>query len=196
METYRRIALLSLQDHGRRPAPGTASRCRQLSLAVQTRLPSSSVITMSNVDIVRPPCTSVATPVTSPDRAARWWVALISMPTVYLSGPACSAEPSEPSDSASTQDAPPCRIPYGWVLPSTGMVPTTRSGEASRILMPIRPARCVSWLLKVSLICCSRSDNSGTDTSSFLAFAARWCQRRGEPAGPEFPCLPGQGQRY
>ena len=51
--------------------PGTASRCRQLSLAVHTRLSFSSVITTSNVDMVRPLCASVATPVTRPDLTAR-----------------------------------------------------------------------------------------------------------------------------
>ena len=42
--------------------------------------------------------------------------------------------------SASTQDAPPCSRPCGWVLPSTGMVATTRDADADAIVMPIRPA--------------------------------------------------------
>ncbi len=42
--------------------------------------------------------------------------------------------------SASTQDAPPCSRPCGWVLPSTGMVATTRDADADTIVMPIRPA--------------------------------------------------------
>ena len=38
----------------------------------------------------------VATPVTVPDVAARWWVALMSMPTESRSGAACIAEPERP----------------------------------------------------------------------------------------------------
>ena len=34
----------------------------------------------------------------------------------------------------------PCSRPWGWVLPSTGMVATTRDADADRIVMPIRPA--------------------------------------------------------
>ena len=79
----------------------------------------------------------MAVPVTVPEVAERWWVALISMPTDSLSGCACTAEPTEPRVSASTTDAPPCRRPYGWVLPSTGIVPTTRSAEISMSSMPI-----------------------------------------------------------
>src|SRR6478752_566307 len=48
---------------------------------VQTRLPRSSVITTSYVAVVRPRWMAVAVPVTVPEVAARWWVALISMPT-------------------------------------------------------------------------------------------------------------------
>src|SRR5215471_5201256 len=87
--------------------------------------------------MLRPPWSRLATPVTWPAAAARWWVALISMPTVIRPGPACSAEPSEPSVSASTHDAPPWRSPSGWVLPATGMVPTTRCAVASRMVIPI-----------------------------------------------------------
>ena len=37
--------------------------------------------------------------------------------------------------------------------------------------MPIRPARVsLPWLLKAALICSSRSDNSGTNTSTFPAY--------------------------
>jgi hypothetical protein len=42
-----------------------------------------------------------------PADAARWWVALISIPTVTRPRPACRAEPSEPGVSASTHDACP-----------------------------------------------------------------------------------------
>ena len=59
-------------------------------------------------------------------------------PTATRSGPACSADPIDPSVSASTTEAPPCSRPYGWVLPSTGMVATSRCGAASTISMPIR----------------------------------------------------------
>ena len=118
--------------------------------------------------MVRPPCTRVATPVTSPAETPRWCVALISMPTVKRSGPACSADPSEPSVSASTQEAPPCSSPYGCVLPGTGMEPTTRSAEASRILMPIRlTSVSAAALEKISLICRSRSVS--TAASEFVA---------------------------
>ena len=55
--------------------------------------------------------TGVATPVTVPAVAERWWVALMSTPTAIRSGYACSAAAVEPSDSASTHDAPPCRSP-------------------------------------------------------------------------------------
>src|SRR2546423_2045485 len=50
------------------------------------------------------------------------------------------AAPIEPSVSARTQDAPPCSNPYGWVFPSTGIEPTTRSAAASSIVIPIRLA--------------------------------------------------------
>ena len=39
---------------------------------------------------------AVATPVTVPAVAARWWVALMSTPTESRSGWACMAEPTEP----------------------------------------------------------------------------------------------------
>src|SRR5215475_12752908 len=62
----------------------------------------------------------------------------MSTPTGVLPGPACSTAPSEPSVSASTQDAPPCSTPAGCVLPATGIVPTTRPAEASTSVIPIR----------------------------------------------------------
>lgn len=75
---------------------------------------------------------------TTPDVAERWWVALMSTPTGILPMPeACRPDPIEPSVSASTTDAPPWRRPKGWVLPSTGMVATTRSIESSTISTPI-----------------------------------------------------------
>src|SRR5215469_8123888 len=116
------------------------------------------------------------------------------MPTVTRPGPACSAEPSEPSVSASTQDAPPCSSPYGWVLPSTGMVPTTRSGDAATILMPIRPGSDVlPGSLNISMICCSRSDETDAEISTFpaLKLCAVGCQTAYEPrAGwPRTPAL-------
>src|SRR5205823_3147495 len=77
-----------------------------------------------------------------PARTARRWLALRSKPTARppMSRYACMAAPIEPSVSARTQDAPPCSSPYGWVFPSTGIDPTTRSGAASSIVMPIRLA--------------------------------------------------------
>ena len=53
-------------------------------------------------------------------------------------GAPCAYEPSEASVSASTQDAPPCQSPKGWVLPSTGIRPTTRSEVSSSSSNPIR----------------------------------------------------------
>src|SRR6266498_3834355 len=75
-----------------------------------------------------------------PERTALWWVALISTPTANGRSTVCPCitAPTDPSVSASTHDAPPCSSPYGWVLPSTGIVPTTRSGDASLISTPIR----------------------------------------------------------
>ncbi|CAL2062578.1 exported protein of unknown function [Streptomyces murinus] len=66
---------------------------------------------------------------------------LRSTPTATLVLPPCSIAPIEPSVSASTAEAPPCSSPYGWVLPSTGIVPTTFSADASRICTPIRMPR-------------------------------------------------------
>ena len=79
---------------------GTRSMSMQVSREVQTRRPASLVMTISWVVIVRPPYSRVVTPVTRPSVAARWWVALISTPTVIRSGPACRAEASEPRVSA------------------------------------------------------------------------------------------------
>jgi hypothetical protein len=47
------------------------SRCKQVSFAVQVRLPFSSVITISVVDVLRPTWSGRATPVTSPSVAER-----------------------------------------------------------------------------------------------------------------------------
>ena len=52
----------------------------------------------------------------------------MSTPTEILSGCAYMNEPNDASVSASTQEAPPCHSPYGWVLPATGIRPITRSG--------------------------------------------------------------------
>src|SRR6185437_16642381 len=112
----------------------------QVSRAVHTRSPSSSVMTISYQAIALPSRNGVATPVTMPELTPLWWDALISTPTAMLPSrrAACMAAPTEPSVSASTHEAPPCSSPYGWVLVSTGMVPTTRSGSASVMVMPIR----------------------------------------------------------
>ena len=80
---------------------------------------------------------------------------------------ACSAEPSEPSVSASTQDAPPCSSPYGWVLRATGIVPTTRSADASVIWIPILATRVSEALCsKIWTVCCSWSWSTGPPPSS------------------------------
>lgn len=52
-------------------SPLCTSRSRQVSRAVQTRRPSSSLITISYVAVDRPRCTGVATPVTRPERTPR-----------------------------------------------------------------------------------------------------------------------------
>ena len=46
-----------------------------------------------------------------PERAARWWVALMSRPTTALPSPACRAAPIDPRLSASTTEAPPWSRP-------------------------------------------------------------------------------------
>src|SRR5947209_1924099 len=53
-----------------------------------------------------------------------------------------SQQATEPRLSASTALAPPCSRPKYWRLCATGMVPTTRSGSHSVILMPIRSISC------------------------------------------------------
>ena len=58
------------------------------------------------------------------------------MPSAALPRPT-STPWNEPSVSASAALAPPCSSPYGWRLPATGMVATTRSGVNSVISMPI-----------------------------------------------------------
>ena len=50
-------------------------------------------------------------PVTTPERAERWCVALSSMPTAARPSPACAIAAIEPSVSARTADAPPCSRP-------------------------------------------------------------------------------------
>ncbi len=70
---------------GRRYFPiFSASTSAQVIREVQTRLPRSSVIATSNDANERPRFSGVATPVTTPDVAARWWVALMSTPTHSL----------------------------------------------------------------------------------------------------------------
>src|SRR6266700_3805186 len=101
---------------------------------------------------VRPPCARVETAVTSTFRAPRWCVALISMPTTTRPRPACRAAPSDPMVSASTQEAPPCSRPNGWVLPATGIVATTSAPDADRILMPIRCARVPSAVVTATIL--------------------------------------------
>ena len=78
---------------------------------VHSRLPRSSVTTISQVADVRPRWAGVAVPVTTPDVAERWCVALMSTPTASRSGWAWMAEPIEPRDSARAMDAPPWRSP-------------------------------------------------------------------------------------
>lgn len=91
--------------------PGAVARIRQVRRTVQIRRSSSSLTTIWYVAIVLPVCSGVHTAVTKPVRAARWCVALSSKPTAARSGPACMAAATEPSVSASTQDAPPCSRP-------------------------------------------------------------------------------------
>ena len=83
----------------------------QVIREVHTRLPRSSEITTSQVAMLRPMCAGVATPVTVPDVAERWCVALMSTPTAIRSGAAAMAEPMDPRLSASTTDAPPWSSP-------------------------------------------------------------------------------------
>ena len=54
--------------------------------------------------------------------------------------------------SASTQDAPPCSRPAGWVLPCTGMVATTRDADADTILMPMRPGSVSSATVTAMIV--------------------------------------------
>src|SRR5687768_17921597 len=72
----------------------------------------------------------------------------MSRPRTALPGPACSEAPIDPSVSASTTDAPPWSRPYGWVLPSTGIVATSRSGVASTTSMPIRCIRELGFIAR------------------------------------------------
>ena len=52
--------------------------------------------------------------------------------------------PMEASVSASTQEAPPCHRPIGWVLPSTGIRPTTLAGVSSITSKPIFASRALA----------------------------------------------------
>ena len=85
----------------------------------------------------------MAVPVTQPAVTERWCVALMSTPTEILSGCAYMNEPNDASVSASTQEAPPCHSPYGWVLPATGIRPTTRSGVSESSSKPILVSRAL-----------------------------------------------------
>ena len=68
-----------------------------------------------------PPIRSaVATPVTQPDRTGSRCVALMSTPAICPFGPTSAAAAREARVSATTQEAPPCHSPNGWVFPSTG----------------------------------------------------------------------------
>src|SRR4029453_193268 len=62
------------------------------------------------------------------------------MPTAARPSPAYRTATIDPTDSARTTEAPPWSSPYGCVLPSTGMVATTRSIVASVKVMPILAA--------------------------------------------------------
>src|SRR5215471_1036527 len=65
------------------------------------------------------------------------------------------------------------------------MVPTTRSGDAATILMPIRPGSDLSpRSLNISMICCSRSDETDAEISTFpaLKLFAVGCQPAYEPS--------------
>ena len=82
-----------------------------------------------------------------PDVTARRWLMLSSTPVTRLSAPTCTAVPTDATVSHSAAVAPPCKMPYGWTLPSTGMVATTRSSEISIHSIPSRsanPARMCS----------------------------------------------------
>jgi hypothetical protein len=61
-----------------------------------------------------------------------------------------------PDGLRGTQEAPPCRRPKGWVLPSTGIVATTCVADADWILTPIRPASVPS----ATVIVMARSSSS------------------------------------
>src|SRR5215207_8121460 len=61
----------------------------------------------------------------------------------------------EATVSASTQVAPPCSSPYGWVFPATGIVPTTRPADASVISIPMvrsRPGGRTSGRVSVGVV--------------------------------------------
>lgn len=104
---------------------------------VEHRRPCSSLTAISCTVIERPRWIGVHTPVTYPDVAERVWVALMSIPTASLPGPAQRFADMEPRDSPSTTYAPPCRSMAGCVFPSTGIVATARSTENSTNSIPI-----------------------------------------------------------
>ena len=108
----------------------------QASRAVQTRRSWSSVITISYDASVLPRVSAVATPVMVPDDDRPVMAGVDLDADRDPSRSRVQVRPIEPSCSASTAEAPPCRMPYGWVLPSTGSVPTTRSGEDLQDLQP------------------------------------------------------------
>src|SRR6266487_835665 len=74
------------------------------------------------------------------------------MPTTIRLRPACRAAPSDPMVSASTQEAPPCSRPNGWMLPATGIVATTSDPDADWTLMPIRCARVPSAVVTATIL--------------------------------------------
>lgn len=93
----------------------------------------------------------VATPVTRPERAARWCVALMSRPTTALPGPACRATRSSPT----SRRAPPrrpraagrragcCPLPASW----------RRAAARTRLdgSMPIRCIREFGFIAPIAL---------------------------------------------
>src|SRR6478752_504944 len=101
----------------------------------------------------------------------------MSRPTAMPPSPACSIAPTEPTVSASTTLAPPCSSPNGWVLPATGIRPTTRCGDASRNSISMRsPSEPLPCLL-------SSSTSSLRPASSIsLPIAV-------SDAGPRLPCV-------
>ena len=77
---------------------------------MQTGLPASSSMRISQTWVLRPRWIGRAVPVTIPLRTARRWLALISSPTTALP-PAISMPALLPRVSASATEAPPCSKP-------------------------------------------------------------------------------------